>query len=48
MEYFLSIFVIVCLIRAYMYNSITCQLNDYLSVNGHQKTKETSKLKKIY
>ena len=28
-------------------NSITCQQNDYLSINGHQKTKETSKLKEI-
>ena len=28
-------------------NSITCQQNDYLSINGHQKTKETSKLKKL-
>ena len=28
-------------------NFITCQQNDYLSINGHQKTKETSKLKEI-
>ena len=31
---------------AYMHiiiNSVTCQQNDYLSINGHQKTKETSK-----
>ena len=28
-------------------NFITCQQNDYLSINGHQKTKETSKLKKF-
>ena len=27
--------------------SITCQQNDYLSINGHQKTKEMSKFKKI-
>ena len=35
-------------IHAYMYSSITCQQNDYLSINGHQKTKETSKLKNVY
>ena len=28
-------------------NSITCQQNDYLSINGHEKTKETSKLKNV-
>ena len=27
-------------------NSITYQQNDYLSINGHQKTKEMSKLKR--
>ena len=26
-------------------NCIRCQQNNYLSINGHQKTKETSKLK---
>ena len=31
-------------IHAYMYSSITCQQN-YLSINGHQKIKETSILK---
>ena len=45
MEYFLKYinFVIVRFIRAYMYNSITYQQNGYLSINGHQKTKETRK-----
>ena len=37
-----SIFVIVRFICVYMYSSITCQQNDYLSINGHQKTKEMS------
>ena len=40
-------FVIVHFIHAYLYSSITCQQNDYLSINGHHKTKETSKFKKI-
>ena len=44
---FKSIFVIMRFIRAYTYSSITCQQNDYLSINGHQKTKEMSKFKKI-
>ena len=38
----LSIFVIVRFIHAYMYNSLTCQQNGYLSITGHQETKETS------
>ena len=27
----------MCFIHAYTYSSITCQQNDYLSINGHKK-----------
>ena len=40
-----NIFVIMHFICTYTYSSITYQQNDYLSVNGCQKTKEMSKFK---
>ena len=42
---FYSIFVIVHFIHACTYSSITCKQNDYLSINGPQKTREMSKFK---
>ena len=38
-------FVIVHFICAYMYNSITWQQNDFLSINGHQKLMKRVNLK---
>ena len=42
-----KIYLLLCISFGHICITITCQQNDYLSINGHQKTKEMSKFKKI-